>query len=121
MTRKKTENIANKIKIYMLKNYISQRDLAKKLNVSPAAVSKFLTGDNAMRTDTIANISKALGVADNYFFADDSTLQIAAGNNNNQANTKNADLELIKKDMEVFKKTLENLDLRLKLLEKEGK
>ncbi len=118
MTRKKTEDIANKIKIYMLKHYISQRTLAKKLNISPAAVSKFLTGDSAMRTDTISNISEALGVPANYFFSDDSALQVANGNNNQQTNASNTDLELMKKDMDVLKKTLENLDLRLKILEK---
>lgn len=53
----------------------------------------------------------------NYFFADKS--QNIKGNNNTQTNATNADLELIKKDMEVFKQTLENLNLRLKILEKD--
>lgn len=117
MTRKKTEDLAKKIKIYMLKNSISQRDLAKKIGITPAAISKFLTGDSAMRTDTISKISNALGVPSNYFFSDESINQNIEDNNNDQ-NSNTLHLQLIKKDMEVFKQILENLNLRLKLLEK---
>ena len=122
MKKNNKENLAQKIKIYMLKNGISQRDLAKKMKITPAAVSKFLTGDNAMRTDTLDRISAALGVADNYFF-DNST---AVNGNNNVVGEKNTinpnlkeEIALIKKELEVHRYQIENIVLKLEKIQKQ--
>lgn len=123
MTRKTYKELVQKIRFFMLQNGISQRDLAKKMKITPAAVSKFLTGDNAMRTDTLDRISAALGVADNYFF--DNSTEVngngnAIGNNNNtrlEAELKN-DINFIKKELEVQKLQIENLTLKIEKLQK---
>lgn len=121
MTEKETEQIFKKIKIAMASSGINQTQLAKKLGLTHAAVSAWFNGKSTPSLEVLLEVFELLKKPANYFFADESTLQIAAGNNNTQTNANNADLELIKKDMEVLKKTLENFDLRLKLLEKEGK
>lgn len=117
MTEKKQNELAKKIKIYMLTHNISQRKLAKKLNVTPQAISSLLTGKNETTIKTINSITKALGVPSNYFFADESTNQTITGNHNN-IGVSGKDFELINSKIDVIQKTLENFDLRLKFLEK---
>ena len=102
----------------MLTHHISQRQLAKKLNVTPQAVSSLLTGKNAATLKTISAITEALGVPTNYFFNSPAMIG-SPGNNNSVGNSETAkDLEIINAKFEMIQKMLENLDLRLKLLEK---
>ena len=121
MTRKEEKIFTKKLKKAMAEQYITQTELARRLGLAQASVSAWLHDKSKPEFSLLEKIAEATNKPINYFFSDDSTTQIATGNNNTQTNAGNTDLELIKKDMEVFKKTLENLDLRLKLLEKEGK
>lgn len=122
MTRKETEELAQKIKIYMLKQGISQRELAKKLKITPQAVSGFLTGKSHFRTDTLNKIAAALGTSANYFF-DNSTA--VNGNNNvvGEQNTINPnfkeEIALIKKELEVHRYQIENIVLKLEKIQKQ--
>lgn len=106
----------------MLKNGISQRDLAKKLKVTPQTVSKLLTGSTHFRTDTLDKIATALGTTANYFF-DNSTA--VNGNNNvvGEQNTINPNLKeeiaLIKKELEVHRYQIENIVLKLEKIQKQ--
>ena len=122
MTKNNKENLAQKIKIYMLKNGISQRDLAKKLKVTPQTVSKLLTGSTHFRTDTLDKIATALGTTANYFF-DNST---AVNGNNNVVGEKNTinpnfkeEIALIKKELEVHRYQIENIVLKLEKIQKQ--
>lgn len=122
MTRKETEELAQKIKIYMLKQGISQRELAKKLKITPQAVSGFLTGKSHFRTDTLNKIAAALGTSANYFF-DNST---AVNGNNNVVGEKNTinpnlkeEIALIKKELEVHRYQIENIVLKLEKIQKQ--
>lgn len=122
MTRKMDKELVQKIKIFMLQHGISQRDLAKKLKLTPAAVSKFLTGDSSMRTDTLQKIANALGTDSNYFFADVKGNGNAIGNNNNtrqETDLKN-DINFIKKELEVHRLKLENLTLKIEKLQRKN-
>lgn len=122
MTRKKNKELVQKIKIFMLQHGISQRDLAKKLKLTPAAVSKFLTGDSSMRTDTLQKIANALGTDSNYFFADVKGNGNVVGNNNNtrqETDLKN-DINFIKKELEVHRLKLENLTLKIEKLQRKN-
>ena len=110
--------MAQKIKIYMLKKGITQRVLAQKLKVTPSAISGFLNGENALRTDTLDKIAKALGADANYFF-DNSTDVIGNQNfvtsshKNNQGLDLLKEIQLIKKELEVHRLKLENIELKL--------
>ena len=120
MTRKMDKQLAEKIKIFMMKNEITQRDLAKKMGLTPQAISHFLNGSNSLRTDTLDRISAALGTDSNYFFADVNGNGNAIGNNNNtrlEAELKN-DINFIKKELEVQKLQIENLTLKIEKLQK---
>ena len=79
MTKKKSTDLAQKIKIFMLENGISQRDLAKKMKIAPQTVSQFLGGKYNLRTDTVEKIAKALGAPGNYFF--DSSTNVKGDSN----------------------------------------
>lgn len=114
MTRKKSEDIANKIKIFMLNNGISQRELAKKLKVAPQTVSRFLTGENALRTDTLEKISEALGAPANYFFSE---VHGSAIGTNAQVHAV-ADMQ---KDIKLLSTQVELLTAKMLLLEQEIK
>ena len=116
---KKTKELTEKIRIFMLQSGISQKKLAKKLDLTPAAISKLLTGKSAMRTDTLAKLSAALGVDSNYFFENsfNTTGNNIAGRDNNV--NKLSEFATLKQDILLLKKEMENLSLRLKLLEKE--
>lgn len=118
MTKKEEKIFIKKLKKAMAEQYMTQTELAKKLGLSHASVSAWLNDKSKPEFSLLEKIAQATNKPVNYFFSDDSTLQVANGNNNQQTNANNVDFELMKKDMEVFKKTLENLDLRLKILEK---
>ena len=118
MTIKNSKYLAQKIKIFMIKHGISQKDLAKKMKITPAAISKFLIGESDMRLETLNKISKALGVDSNYFF--DNSTEVKG--NQNIVQSKNIsvgkmdyekEILLIKKELEVQRYKLENLELKL--------
>ena len=118
MTRKKSEDIANKIKIFMLENGVSQRDLAKKLKVAPQTVSRFLGGTHSIRTDTLEKISAALGAPANYFFSE---VKGSAVGTNAQVNTTVdmlKDMKLLSTQVELLTAKMQILETKIKLLEK---
>ena len=111
---KKKQNISDKIKIYMLKNNLTQKQLAKKLNITAAAVSQILSGKTSLRTDTISKISKSLGVPNSYFF--ENSGNIASDNSSITINhpSENTRLALMEKEIEILKKEVEIIKLKLK-------
>lgn len=118
MTEKNSKDLSKKIKIFMLQHNISQKDLAKKMKITPAAVSKFLIGDSNMRLKTLHKIASALGVNSNYFF--DNFTEVKGNKNivqSKNVSTDKMDYEkeilLIKKELEVQRYKLENLELKL--------
>lgn len=118
---KKTKELTEKIRIFMLQSGISQKKLAKKLDLTPAAISKLLAGKSAMRTDTLAKLSAALGVDSNYFFENsfNTTGNNIAGRDNNVNKSREIkDLQLLKAEMEIVKKEIENINLKIELLKK---
>ena len=118
MTEKNSKDLSKKIKIFMLQHNISQKDLAKKMKITPAAVSKFLIGDSNMRLKTLHKIASALGVNSNYFF--DNFTEVKGNQNivqSKNVSTDKMDYEkeilLIKKELEIQRYKLENLELKL--------
>ena len=118
MTEKKEKLFIKKLKIAMFESGLNQSKLAKKLGISHASVNAWLHDKSKPEFDLLEKIAQATKKPINYFFADDSITQNIKGNHNVQQNTNGQELELIKAKMEVLQKTLENFELRLKLLEK---
>lgn len=106
----------------------SKTKLANMLGVSPSVVTEWFLGSRNPTEKYIKALAKLLGVNEseiqeafpraNYFF--NSPVMIGSpGNNNSVGNSATAkDLELVNAKIEVLQKMLENLDLRLKILEK---
>ena len=119
MTEKEIKTIFKKIKIAMASKGINQTQLAHKLGLTHPAISAWFNGKSTPSLEVLLEIFKLLQKPANYFFSDDSVTQNIKGNNNTQNAVANKDLEIIKSQMEVFKQTLENFNLRLKILEKD--
>lgn len=121
MTKKKSTDLAQKIKIFMLENGISQRDLAKKMKIAPQTVSQFLGGKYNLRTDTVEKIAKALGAPGNYFF--DTSTQVngnsnVVGKNISVSSEVKKDIALLMAKMAAVESKIENLELKYNLLKK---
>lgn len=115
MTRKQSENVAQKIKIFMMKNGISQRELAKKMKVAPQTVSQFLGGKYDLRMETIEKISKALGAPVNYFFDNSTDVK---GNHNVVGKNISVSSD-VKKDIVLLSTQIELLSAKIKIIETE--
>lgn len=118
MTRKKSTDVAQKIKIFMMENGISQRDLAKKMKVAPQTVSQFLGGKYDLRMDTIEKITKALGAPGNYFFAEVKGSAVGPAAQLHADGETKKDIALILAKIETLESKIENLELKYNLLKK---
>ncbi len=121
MTRKQSENVAQKIKIFMMENGISQRELAKKMKVAPQTVSQFLGGKYDLRMETIEKISKALGAPGNYFFAEVKGSAVGPSAQVRTDGETKKDIALIMAKITALESKIENLELKYNLLKKENK
>lgn len=109
-----TEKLEKKIKKAMLEADITQEELAKILNLKQAQISNWIRGTRNPKTSSIQKIADATGKPLNYFFENKGNIANSGGNNTFNSSS-SADLELIKKDIEILK-------LRVQILEdKKGK
>ncbi len=101
--------------------------LANMLGVSPSVVTEWFQGSRKPTEKYVKKISQLMGVDENevtkafsksnYFFNSPAMIG-TSGNNNSVGNSATAkDLELVNAKIEVLQKMLENLDLRIKILE----
>ena len=63
----------DKIKLLLVKNNITQKDLAKRLNISEAAVSKYISNERMPQANAIADIATALNTTCDYLLDNDNT------------------------------------------------
>lgn len=57
---------AIRVKSLMLEKNINQKELSKMSRVSEATLCRYLKGESTPRLDIVINVSKALGVNENY-------------------------------------------------------
>ena len=57
------ETLGNNIKLYMEKKGLQQKELAKKINITPAKMSNYITGKSFPAVDVLAAIAEALEVS----------------------------------------------------------
>lgn len=120
MTRNSAKKISEKIKIYMLQHKISQRSLAKKLGVTPQNISHILNAKGGVSTKSLDKLAQALNIHDNYFF--DNSTDVNGNHNIVQNSVGESDLykelQLIKKELEIHRYKLENLELKIDKIKK---
>lgn len=51
-----------RLRMIMIEQGLSQKELALKANITEASMSKYLSGNRTPRVDVIINLSKALGI-----------------------------------------------------------
>lgn len=59
-------NIGEKITMILENKGITQKDLAERLSISEATVSRYIAGDREPKPDMIANIATALNTTSDY-------------------------------------------------------
>ena len=66
------ETFRNRVEERLRANKMSQRDLARELNVSEVTVSRWLSGERNPTVETLESMAKVLKTTPSYFFLDDS-------------------------------------------------
>lgn len=102
------KTIGKKIKEAMLDLEITQEELAKKLNLKQAQISKWITASRKPKLSNLAKIAKALNKPTNYFLEESPYHQYVGDKNKNVKQVINAEMDL--------KKEIETLNLKLDLL-----
>lgn len=96
---------------------LTQREIAKMMGIKEAQLSRWVQGKTNPGTRSLRDLQSALNLPVNYFFNSPAMIG-TSGNNNSVGNSETSkDFELINAKIEVIQKTVENIDLRLKLLE----
>ena len=65
--------VGQRLKQRRLELGLSQKELARRLNVTPAAISNYESGQNAVREDILINLFSVLDVDPNYLYQDSFT------------------------------------------------
>lgn len=117
--------LAKQIKIYMIQKGITQRELAKKMHITPQAVSKFLTGQNSMRLSTLQKFVQALEADEQIFLEGQSDITRNPSTTKKTSEERISLLEKeildIKADLITQKHQLHNLTLEMEKRTKTGK
>jgi len=96
------------IKDLMKLNKITQAELAKKLNVTQASVSRYLSGSMQMDIDTLEKISSIFGVTIDYLMGKDSNekleVKTAAFSSLSTEGLSDEEILLLKNMIDQFKK-----------------
>ena len=62
------ETIANRLKEIRIKNYLSQADVAKELNMTQAAIARYETGTNTPSVEVLTWYANRFNVSLDYLF-----------------------------------------------------
>lgn len=124
MTRKNNSDFIKKLKLAMLESGLNQTKLAKKLGLASNSVSRWILGQSNPKFSTLEDIAKATNKPLNYFF-DNSSTNIGGDNIKadrfsevKKENNIQKDLKILQAQMEVMKKEIENINLKIDLLKK---
>lgn len=117
-TKNKKEDVLKKLKLAMAEKYITQTSLAEHLGLSQSAVSAWFKGKGTPDLETLIKSSEFLDKPLNYFFADGGDNIVAGRDNNANKSSERKDLQLLKAEMEIVKKEIENINLKIELLKK---
>lgn len=111
---KKENPFKEKIKIEMVKQGFTQTKMAEKLGISNQAFSAWLSDCPNPKIKTLKKVASVLGKSSNYFFENSGNIIDENKGSININNTDNTRLTLLEKDMEIIKKEIEILKLKIK-------
>lgn len=119
MTNKQDKKFVKNLKLAMLESGLNQTALAKKLGLAPNSVNQWLTGKSNPKLSTLKEVAKATNKPLNYFFAEGGDNIFAdRASNVNKGGDIEKDFKLLKAEMEIVKKEIENINLKIELLKK---
>lgn len=110
----KKNPLSKKIKIAMLDSGLNQTQLARKIGISRQSLSEWLSSCENPKLQNIKKIAQATGKPVNYFFENSGNIIDDNKGSININNTDNTRLTLLEKDMEIIKKEIEILKLKIK-------
>lgn len=117
----KIKNPLNKkIRAAMLDSGLNQTQLAKKLGISRQSLSEWLSTSANPKIEYIRKIAKITGKPVNYFF-DNSPIVTGDNNNVNSKIPSDKDIIIMQQEIALMKKDIENINLRMQILEGQKK
>lgn len=105
----KNKTLSIKIMGILKDKNLTQKDLAEKINITPAALSKILSGKFLTKVSTVQKIAKALNVPVGYLMDDKQESDLESNN---------MILDLLKNQNEILNEMNKKIDIALTLLKK---
>ena len=123
---KKNSELFVKVLGILKEKNLTQKDLAQEIGITPAALSKILSGKFLTKITTAQKISKALDVPLSYLMDNSSKTDIDFLKNSKITEDKiytdiGLIIKLVEKQSELIKKINENIEIVIKLLKKTNK
>ena len=114
--------LGKKIKLAMVEKNLTQLELAKKLGVKQAAISKLVRGINNLTLKNLKKISKITNKPLSYFLEDpDSDTIVNTGDNSVVGKNQSVVNKEPTNNIELLKKEIENLKLKIDLILEKSK
>ncbi len=108
----RNKNLSIKILGVLREKNLTQKDLAEKIGITQAALSKILSGKFLTKVSTVQKIANSLNVPVGYLMDD---------NQEKNLENNNIILELLKSQNSILNEINEKIDLEIKLLKKINK
>lgn len=120
MKKKKENYFEKQVKIALAENGETQASVAKKMGIATAQLSHWMKGLYKPTTKNLQKLAEALDRPLNYFF--EKSPIITGDNNNVNSNVSSEkDVIIMKQKIAIMEKDIENINLRIKLLEGQKK
>lgn len=116
MKNKKENSLEKKVKIALAENGVTQAELARKMGIPAPQLSHWLKGVYKPTSQNLQKLADALNRPINYFF-DKSPIITGDNNNVNSRNSSDKDIIIMQQEIALMKKDIENINLRMQLLE----
>ena len=120
MKNKKENSLEKKVKIALAENGVTQAELARKMGIPAPQLSPWLKGVYKPSAQNLQKLADALDRPINYFF-DKSPIITGDNNNVNSKVSSEKDVIIMKQKIAIMEKDIENINLRIKILEGQKK
>lgn len=120
MKKTKDNSFEKKVRIALAEKGETQASLARKIGATRSQMNLWLHGRRTPKTESLMKLAAALGKPVNYFF-DKSPIITGDNNNVNSKVSSEKDVIIMKQKIAIMEKDIENINLRIKLLEGQKK
>ena len=116
----KENSFEKKVRIALAEKGETQASLARKIGVTRGQINLWMKNKNIPKMSSIQKIAEVLDKPVNYFF-DKSPIITGDNNNVNSKVSSEKDVIIMKQKIAIMEKDIENINLRIKILEGQKK